>query len=152
VYRTSLDAVADLPVRALLTTGRDLDHALLGAIPANVHVEAWVPQRDVLPRVEALVHHGGSGTLIGGVAAGLPMVVVPQGADQPHNGRLVTAAGVGLTLTKPDAATLRSAIAHVMDAPEIRRRAVALARETMAMPTIDDAVEVLLRQVNDGAP
>ena len=146
VYRTSLDAIADLPVRALLTTGRDMDPSVLGAIPANVHVEAWVPQRDVLPRAKALVHHGGSGTLIGGLAAGLPMVVVPMGADQPHNGRLVAAAGVGLTLTKPDAAALRGAIAHVLEAPEIKRRAEALARDIAAMPTIDDAVEMLLQQ------
>src|SRR6185436_16936713 len=94
IYGTALAAVADLPVRALLTTGRGFDVSALGAIPVNVHVEAWVPQRDVLPRVAALVCHGGSGTLLGGLAAGLPMVVVPLGADQPHNGRLVAAAGV----------------------------------------------------------
>lgn len=66
VYRTSLDAVADLPVRALLTTGRGLEPGALGAIPANVHVEQWIPQRDILPRAAALVCHGGSGTLLGG--------------------------------------------------------------------------------------
>jgi len=98
VYRTSLDAVADLPVRALLTTGRGLE---LGAIPDNVHVEEWTPQRDILPRVAALVCHGGAGTLLGGLAAGLPMVIVPMGADQPHNGRLVAAAGAGLTWSTP---------------------------------------------------
>ena len=123
IYRTALDAVADLPVRALLTTGRGLEAGALGAIPANVHVEAWVPQRDVLPRVAALVCHGGSGTLLGGLAAGLPMVVVPLGADQPHNGRLVAAAGVGLTLTKPDAGALRAAIQRVLDASDIRLQA-----------------------------
>ena len=38
-YRNSLDAVADLPVRALLTTGRDVEPGTLGTIPSNVHVE-----------------------------------------------------------------------------------------------------------------
>jgi len=144
IYRTALDAVADLPVRALLTTGRALEIDRLGAIPANVWVEAWVPQRDVMPRAAALVCHGGSGTLLGALAAGLPMVVVPVGADQPHNGRLVASAGAGLTLTKPDAHELRAAIQTVLDAPDLRRGARRIADEVASMPTIDSAVDVLL--------
>jgi MGT family glycosyltransferase len=144
VYRTSLDAVADLPVRALLTTGRGFEVGALGTIPGNVHVEAWVPQRDVLPRVAALVCHGGSGTLLVGLAVGLPMVIVPLGADQPHNGRLVAAAGAGLALTKPDAGALRAAIQRVLDAPELRLQARRLSAEIAALPTIDGAVDGLL--------
>ncbi len=144
IYRTALDAVEDLPIRALLTTGLGIEAGALGAIPANVHVEAWIPQRDVLPRVAALVCHGGSGTLLGGLAAGVPMVVVPFGADQPHNAQLVAAAGAGLALSKPDASALRAAIRRVLDAPELRRGAQTLAREIAAMPTIDNAVDVML--------
>jgi len=143
VYRTSLDAVADLPVRALLTTGRGLEPGALGAIPDNVHVEAWIPQRDILPRVAALVCHGGSGTLLGGLAAGLPMVIVPMGADQPHNGRLVAAAGAGIALDKPDADALRAAIRTALDEPGLRVQARRLAEEIAGMPTIDELVDAM---------
>jgi UDP:flavonoid glycosyltransferase YjiC (YdhE family) len=144
VYRTSLDAVADLPVRALLTTGRGLEPGALGTIPANVHVEEWIPQRDILPRAAALVCHGGSGTLLGGLAAGLPSVIVPLGADQPHNGRLVAAAGAGLTLIKPDADALRAAVQTALDGPELRLQARRFADEIAAMPTIDDIVGAMV--------
>ena len=144
IYRTALDAVAELPVRALLTTGKDLEPDALGAIPANVHVEAWVPQRDVLPRAAALVCHGGSGTLLGGLAAGLPMVVAGMGADQPHNGRLIARAGAGLALTNPDAGALRAAIQSVLETPSIRAQAKKLADEIAAMPTIESAIDQLL--------
>jgi UDP:flavonoid glycosyltransferase YjiC (YdhE family) len=144
VYRTSLDAVADLPVRALLTTGRGFDVGALGEIPTNVHVAEWVPQRDVLPQAAVLACHGGSGTLLGGLAAGLPVIVVPVSADQPHNGRLVAAAGVGITLTTPDASALRAAIQTALDAPELRRSARRIADEIATMPTIEDATDVLL--------
>ena len=144
IYRTALDAVADLHVRALLTTGRALEVDVLGGIPANVCVEAWIPQRDVMPRAAALVCHGGSGTLLGALAAGVPMVVVPVGADQPHNGRLVASAGAGLTLTKPDAGELRAAIQTVLDDPDLRRGARRIADEVATMPTIDNAVDLLL--------
>lgn len=144
IYRVALDAVAELPVRALLTTGKGLEPGALGAIPANVHVEAWVPQRDVLPRAAALVCHGGSGTLLGGLAAGLPMVVAGVGADQPHNGRLVVRAGAGLSLSKPDAGALRAAIRSVLETPSIRAQAQKLADEIAAMPAIERAVDQLL--------
>jgi UDP:flavonoid glycosyltransferase YjiC (YdhE family) len=144
VYRTSLDAVADLPVRALLTTGRGLEPGALGAIPDNVHVEEWIPQRDILPRVAALVCHGGSGTLLGGLAAGLPLVIVPMGADQPHNGRLVAAAGAGLTLDKPDADALRAAVQTALDGLGLRLQARRLAEEIAGMPTIDEVVDAMV--------
>jgi len=144
VYRTALDAVADLRVRALLTTGRGFDVGVLGEIPANVHVSEWIPQRDVLPHTAVLVCHGGSGTLLGGLAAGLPVVVVPVGADQPHNGRLVAAAGAGISLTKPDASALRAAIQTALDAPALRDSARRIADEIGAMPTIDAAIDELL--------
>ena len=144
IYRTSLDAVADLPVRALLTTGRGVEAGAFGAIPANVHVEQWVPQREVLSRAAMLVCHGGSGTVLGGLARGLPMVIMGMGADQPHNGRLIAAAGAGLALTKPEARALRAAIETVLGDAELRTQAEKLASEIAAMPTIESAVDVLL--------
>jgi UDP:flavonoid glycosyltransferase YjiC (YdhE family) len=144
IYRTSLESIADLPVRALLTTGYGFEANALGAIPGNVHVAEWIPQRDVLPRAAMLVCHGGSGTLIAGLAAGLPVVVVPMGADQPHNGRLVTAAGAGITLQKPDARALRAAIEVALDQPELRRSAQQIAAEIAAMPTTESAVDLMI--------
>ncbi|HWA78238.1 MAG TPA: glycosyltransferase [Polyangiaceae bacterium] len=143
-YRTSLDAIAELPVRALLTTGRGFETSALGTIPANVHVEEWVPQAEVLPRAAALVCHGGSGTLLGGLAAGLPLVVVGFGADQPHNGKLVARAGAGLNLENPDAANLRGAIERALQDDALRASAQRLAAEMAAMPTIADGVDRML--------
>lgn len=143
IYRTVLDAIADLPLRALLTTGR-MDASVLGAVPGNVHVEAFIPQRDVFPHAKAVVCHGGTGTLLGALAAGLPLVVVPFGADQPHNAQLVARAGAGFALSNPDAGTLGLTIQRLLDAPTLRQKAESLAAEIAAMPTIDDATDALL--------
>jgi UDP:flavonoid glycosyltransferase YjiC (YdhE family) len=143
VYRTAIEAVASLPVHALLTTGRGLPADALGSIPANVHVEAFVPQRDVLPRVRAVVCHGGSGTVLGALAAGVPMVVVPLFADQPHNAERVAAVGTGLALPAPDAASLAAAIGRLLAEPAFSQRARQLAGEVAAMPTVDDMIDVL---------
>jgi len=61
-YQAALEAVADLPVRVLLTVGHgaNLD-AFAGGSP-NVRVEHWVSQHDVLARAAAVVCHGGPAT------------------------------------------------------------------------------------------
>jgi hypothetical protein len=144
LYQTAIAAVADLPVRALLTTGRGFDVEKLGAIPANLRVEAWVLQAEVFPHTAVLVCHGGSGTVLGGLAAGIPQVVVPFGADQPNNAQSMAAIGAGLALTKPDAAALRAAIQRVLDDARFRRAARAVAAEMAALPGVDDAVKALV--------
>ncbi len=147
VYRAALDAVAALPVRALLTTGPGIDAAALGAVPANVTVAQWVPQAEVFPRATALVCHGGSGTMLGGLAAGVPMVIAPVGADQPYNAQRVDEVGAGVAVMKPDATSLRDALTRVLQDRDMRAAAGRLAREMAALPTVDDAVA---RMIGDG--
>jgi len=144
VYRTALDAIADIPVRALLTTGRGMKEGALGTIPSNVQVEEWVPQDDVWTHAAALVCHGGSGTVRGGLAAGVPMVVVPLGADQPHNAGRVARAGAGIDLPTPDAGALRAAIQRLLAEPAFRRAARRVADEIAALPPLDAAVPALV--------
>lgn len=144
VYGTALAAVGTLPVRALLTTGPGIEPDMLGPIPANTRVEAWVPQRDVLPHVAALVCHGGSGTVLAALGAGIPLVVVPLFADQPENARRIAAAGAGIALPSPSAAALRAAIENLLAGVDYRRGARKIADELAAMPTIERAVDALV--------
>ena len=144
-----LQAVAELPVRVLLTVGRDLDTGALPDAPPNVRIEHWVPQQDVLGHAAAAVVHGGSGSTLGAIAAGVPLVVVPLFADQPQNARRVAEVGAGLAV-EPDGdnppATiepLREALRAVLREPSYRQRARALAEELRAEPPVDEAVPLL---------
>ena len=101
-YRAALEAVDGLEARVLLTIGRGADEDALGPLPRNVHVERWVPQEDVLAHAAAIVGHGGSGTTLGALAAGVPQVVVPLFADQPFNAERVAEAGAGLAVDNDD--------------------------------------------------
>jgi len=105
LYRAAIAAVAQLPVRALVTLGEAGDPEILGPLPANVHVERYWPQQAILPHVSAMVGHGGFGTTITGLAGGVPMVVVPLFAlDQHYNAAAVTRAGAGISLAGGPAA------------------------------------------------
>ena len=127
-YRALLAAVDGLDLPVLLTTGADLD---LGPLPENVIVERWVPQPEALADATLVVCHGGSGTTLGALAAGLPLVLVPMFADQFENARTIAAAGAGL-IAEPDG--LRAAIETVLTEPAYRQAAGRIADELRSAP------------------
>jgi UDP:flavonoid glycosyltransferase YjiC (YdhE family) len=146
IYHDAIDELAPLPVRLLVTVGRDRDPAELGPLPPNVRVERWVPQADLMPHVAAMVCHGGSGTVTMGLAGGVPMAVLPLFADQPWNADRVEAVGAGISLGRdPDAAIadLRDAVVRLTGDPAHRSRAQHIAAEMRALPPVDAAVGVL---------
>lgn len=89
-----LDAVSALPVRVLLTLGGAVARDDVRA-PANVTVRDFVPHRAVLPHVAAVISHGGLSTITAALAAGVPLVCIPQGRDQSLNAARVEACGAG---------------------------------------------------------
>jgi len=82
----------------VVTVGREIDPAELGPPPANVRVERYVPQQFLLPRCDLLVCHAGSGSVLGALASGVPMLLLPMGADQPANADQCAALGVATVL------------------------------------------------------
>nr|WP_238939466.1 nucleotide disphospho-sugar-binding domain-containing protein [Marivita cryptomonadis] len=144
VYAASVDAVADLPVSVLLTTGKNAPHDLIQSVPDNVIVREFVPQAEVFEHAELMVCHGGSGTVLGGLASGVPMVVVPLFADQPDNARCLESAGLCISVSGDDIPSLRAAITNGLEDGEMRRRAIAAANDFAALPTVDDSLEILV--------
>lgn len=102
LLRTAALEIAGAGFEVLLATGPGIQPSALGDMPAAVHVEQEVPQADVLPHVDLVVHHGGTGTVIGSLASGLPQIVMPQGADQFWNADHLAAEGA-CRVVPPDA-------------------------------------------------
>ncbi|WP_411111642.1 glycosyltransferase [Streptomyces sp. c-19] len=87
-----------------------------------------VNQQALFARVAAVVHHGSAGTTTTAARAGVPQVVVPQGADQPYWAGRVSALGVGVAHDGPlpTVASL-SALLEAALLPGTRARATAVA-------------------------
>jgi UDP:flavonoid glycosyltransferase YjiC (YdhE family) len=146
VYATAVDALADYPARILLTTGEGLEPGALGALPDNVHVEQWWPQGDVMPAAAAVVGHGGFGTTMTTLSAGLPQVVIPLFAsDQFDNAERVDAIGAGVCLRGgPEAATrLPKALDAVLQEPGYRAVSRRIADEIAGLPDATSAVPLI---------
>ncbi len=146
VFREALDALAELDVRVFMTVGRAVDPDGLGPLPANAHVTQWVPQDAVLAHATAMFGHGGFGTTMGALVAGVPQVVAPLFSfDQVVNGEHVAAVGAGVTTGIGPGAVGRAAaqlpglLADPGYADAARQMAVAI-RE---LPPTTEAVAVL---------
>lgn len=130
---------------ALVTIGRAGDPAALGPVPPRVRVERFVPQAHVLPRCAAVVSHGGSGTTLGALAHGVPLVLVPQAADQFDNAARAEAAGAAVVL-RPGEVTpesVRAALARVLEEPAMADAARGIAAEIAEMATAEEAAAVV---------
>lgn len=139
VLQRVLTALADAPVRVLATVGDHLDPMEL-AVHDNVHVRGYVRHAAVLPWASAVVSHAGLGTVLAGLAAGLPQVCVPLGREQPLNAAAVERIGAGVTVAPTTAAdVVRAAVVRAVDDLELRAGAARMALEIDALRTADAA-------------
>ncbi|WP_298445854.1 glycosyltransferase [Ferrimicrobium sp.] len=154
IITAALEAVSSLDANVLVTTGRQIERSHFGRLPKNVHIEEWIPQQEVLPHASVVVCHGGSGTTLGALSAGVPLVMVPMFADQPYNARLIEAAGAGLmiasstgsadermTLDQGDIERLRQAITRVLVEVEFQHAAKRIAIEIADMAGPSEILE-----------
>ena len=154
----------------LVALGNDTSAGAIGPVPDNVHLEQYVPFERVLPRCSAVVTHGGFGTAAASVAAGVPMVVLPLGADQFATAMQVERLGIGVVVTGAEplevdlgfirgafvngstltAGEIRDAVKRVFDDDDIQSSALAQCGEIQAIPA-DAAVRHIERAVAAGA-
>lgn len=142
-------ALESLPVRALVTTGPDIDPAGFPVRGPRVRLEPYVPQDGVLDVVDLVVSHGGSGTMTQSLSHGVPLLVLPLGADQLPNGERVRDLGAGAMLdARATTAEIATRIRAMLADPSSRAGAAAVADEMRALPSPADVVrriEALVR-------
>jgi hypothetical protein len=150
VFRTAIAGLAGESVEVVVTVGADIDPAVLEPVPANTRVERYIPQAELLPRCSAIIHHGGSGTMYGSLAHGVPQVVLPQGADNFVNGELLARCGAGVMIG-PDALTpeaVRDAVRLVRETPSYRETCRRLAAEIAALPEPGEVARTLRDRIS----
>ena len=102
-YRTLIEALHDEDVDLLISCGKAFDPAVLGELPANVRVEHYVDQMDVLSRASLFVTHCGMNSASEGMWMAVPELLFPLTGEQRAVARRVAEVGAGTLLDEKDA-------------------------------------------------
>ncbi|KAF0693768.1 Aste57867_15267 [Aphanomyces stellatus] len=148
--QTIIEAAAAAHARVVIQSSwSDMTHGGKVTIPDNVFILGNCPHDWLMPKMAAVVHHGGAGTTAAGLFAGKPTFIVPFFGDQPFWGWAVERAGVGVhpcPVTELTVATLQHAF-EAMLSPEMRAKAQEMQRKMLAEDGVENAVQSFYRHL-----
>lgn len=144
-----LDGLADVPLRAVVTTGPAIDPGSLRP-PTNAQVVQRLPHADLMPSAALVIGHGGHGTAMRALAHGVPMLILPMHPmlDHPMVGQVVVEAGAGIMLKKTAAPEqIHAAVTELLTDPSYRSAAANIGtrlRDQHGAAAAADALEPLV--------
>lgn len=129
-YMACMEAFKGVDATVVMSVGKKVDIGTLGPIPRNFIVRSWAPQLTVLKKASAFVSHGGLNSVSEALYFGVPLVVIPQGNDQPMVAQRVSALGAGIQLKMEDITPdlLLHALCSVMEDAAYRQAGSAIGR------------------------
>jgi len=134
-YKLCFEAFGNTNHTVVMSIGENTQISDLGEIPKNFIVKNYVPQTEVLKYTKLFITHGGMNSTHEGLYYGVPLIVIPQSADQPIIAGQVANIGAGIQLEMQSltANQLREAADHVLNHPSLLK-AVANIRESFQKP------------------
>lgn len=147
-FSHALSAVRQLGLRAVFLTPHR--QQVPDALPPTVLWQAYLPLKKLLPRMRALVHHGGIGTTAEALRAATPQLVVPLAFDQFDNGARVHSLGAGLVLRhdRLSAASLARALERLIASPFISIQCDALSTHFSQAPSLDAVLDAISNSIS----
>ena len=144
LYRVVIDALGDTDLQVVIASGRSEAAKGLGSLPSNVQLHEWVPWAELIARSSVVVTHGGAGSSLGPLSAGIPLVMIPLAADHFKNTVLVSATGAAVALDAGalTPSQLRDAVSTALG-ESARTAAQRIAEEIGRMPSPEEVVPIL---------
>ncbi|HVS29639.1 MAG TPA: glycosyltransferase [Solirubrobacteraceae bacterium] len=145
-FRAAIAAARDEAAEVVVTVGPAGDPSVLDPQPENVHVERYLPQAEVLPHCAVVVSNGGSGSTLGALSAGVPLMIIPSSSpSQLRNARAVAATGIGRTLDRADVTVdrLGAELHALLHDSSYRVAAERVAAEIATMPPPEEVVGLI---------
>jgi MGT family glycosyltransferase len=146
VFEAILAGLRDEPITLLLAIGRDQDPARFGSQPRHVRIERYLSHALLLPRCDVVITHGGYGSVMACLEAGVPMVVIPlAGGDQAGNADRCAALGAARVVPSDQHTpeVIRAAVRDILDDLRYRQNAERLREQIRALPGPKHAVGLL---------
>ncbi len=153
-YKRAIEASRDQPWQLVASVGRHQDPSLWADLPGNILLQPYVPQLELLGRVQTMITHGGHNSVNEALAAGVPMIVAPAAVDQFEAAQRVVEAGCGLRvkLHKVSAMELRGAIRRLLSEAGFRANAARIAADFARCDGPATSASLLLRLAESRQP
>lgn len=150
VSRSTVPGPGSGLMRAVVAAAAELDADVilvrpgrrLGQLPDNVQGVGWVSIPAVLPTCAGIVHHGGAGTALAALDAGVPQLIVTGAGDRRHNGKVVADRGAGLAADERELSA--ALLTRLVTDQRLASDAAAVSAEMLAMPVPSELVPRLL--------
>jgi len=142
-FQESIQACQLLGCRGMLLTQHK--EQLPSTLSEGIRHFDYLPFSLVLPRVAALVHHGGIGTIAQALAAGIPQIIRPMTHDQPDNAARVQLLGTGVSLSPKDytAQTVSEKLNALLSSPDVLACSKEYAQRISAQQSLQETCDLI---------
>nr|WP_259547542.1 macrolide family glycosyltransferase [Heyndrickxia oleronia] len=146
-YKLCIQALGNTDHHVVMSIGEKTQIAELGEIPKNFIVKQYVPQTEVLKNTKLFITHGGMNSAHEGLYYGVPLIVIPQSADQPLIAEQVVKIGAGIKLNMQSLTEhqLRDAVDQVLNNPSFQSMAANTSESFQASGGYLQAVEEIFK-------
>ncbi|WML37950.1 glycosyltransferase [Neobacillus sp. OS1-2] len=122
-YKLCFAALGNTDQTVIMSIGEKVRLSDLGEIPTNFIVKHYVAQTEVLKHTKLFITHGGMNSVHEGLYYGVPLIVIPQSADQPVIAEQVARIGAGIQLQMESltAKQLSEAVEYMLDQPSFHK-------------------------------
>ncbi|MCU5501024.1 glycosyl transferase family 1 [Bacillus wiedmannii] len=127
-YKLCMKAFENSDHTIVMSIGNKTKISDLGNIPKNFIVKNYVPQTKLLAYTKLFITHGGMNSTHEGLNNGIPLIVIPQSADQPVIAKQVEnlGAGIKLSINELTVEQLRESVEFVLNNPSYKEAALNL--------------------------
>lgn len=145
LYRNCIDAFANTDRQVILSVGSLVSVDELGPLPENISAHSHVDQIAVLEQADVFLSHCGMNSVSESLWFGVPLVMLPQTAEQAGVANRVEQLGAGLRLTGTNAGTIRDAVERVLTDPAYGKKAGEISADFRACPGAKGAADKILQ-------
>ena len=142
-YKKCIEALRDLPVRAVISYGRIMDKALLGSLPDNIEAEPYIDQLEILSKASVFITHCGMNSVSEGLYMATPMILYPQTGEQRAVARRVAEKGAGIMLRDDSVEGIRNAVKTVLDDSQYAASAAEISKDFRSCSGVNGAADFI---------
>lgn len=142
-FRSCMEALDNSDYQVVMSLGNRLSVEALGIVPPNFIVRPYVPQSEILKRVDLYITHGGVNSVHQALYHGVPLLFFPQQVEQALVAARIAELGAGRFVGKPSASNLRTEAGRLLGDSSYRLNAADLGESLKAAGGVEKAANAI---------